>query len=497
MRTALLVLVAVLLAACSHADETDRGDTADAPVVSVDGGKIQGSAWHGSVLFRGIPFAAPPVGRLRWKPPQPVRSWTGVRRSQPEPASCLQSDEGWNHRNVVNDSEDCLTLDVRTPSLKGKLPVLVWIHGGGNRAGGPNDFVLSDLGEPVVVVAVRYRLGIFGFLSDRALTAEQGASGNYGLMDQIAALSWVHRNIAELGGDPTNVTIAGESAGAQDVSLMLTAPAAQPLFQKAIMESGTPGLGMPFRTLDDAEQLGDQAGHLLATGDDLAAMRTAPAASLLRVDGQLHDAALDTDALLWSRITIDGSVLATSPRRLLDRAPAKPVIIGSNRVELGLPGGPAHRDAVIHTAFGHNAGAARDYYELDRPDPPVDPRLGSRDQQIATDITFRCPAARVSSILAGNGAAVWHYEFDVAPGGGRTAHAVDLAYAFGNETFGDGLSLKPYWLNFIRTGDPNGHGLPQWNPSTPRKPRHVLFSDAGVTEEGPLRPEICALLDEI
>src|SRR5205085_9555853 len=150
---------------------------------------------------------------------------------------------------------------------------LVWIHGGSNRAGGPNDIVLSDVGKQLVIVGVRYRLGIFGFLSHPALTAEQGGSGNYGIMDQIAALRWVHDNIAKFGGDPANVTIAGESAGSQDVSLLLAAPAARGLFGKAIMESGTPGFGFPFRSLADGERLGRQADDLLKAGGDIARMR--------------------------------------------------------------------------------------------------------------------------------------------------------------------------------------------------------------------------------
>jgi len=488
LRAALLALFVALLVSCSHADKP--GTT----VVHVDGGRVEGTAWHGGVVYRGIPFAAPPVGALRWKPPQPVLPWTGVRQSAQKPAACLQNDEGWNHRNATDDSEDCLTLDVRTPSLDGALPVLVWIHGGSNRAGDPDDFVLSDLGTKVVVVGIRYRLGIFGFLSHPALTAEQGASGNYGLMDQIAALTWVHRNIATFGGDPSNVTVVGESAGAQDVGLMLAAPAAQPLFAKAILESGTPGLGLPFRTRHEAEQLGDQADGLLETHGDLAAMRAAPAADLLGVDRRLHDDALGADGFMWSRITIDGSVLPRSPHDLLETSAAKPVIIGSNAVELGVPG---DRDTFIAKAFGRKAAAARAAYQLDHPDPPPDPRLGARNQQIGTDVTFRCPAERMASILAARGAPVWHYEFDVAPGGGRTAHAGELAYAFGDQTFGDGLSLKPYWLNFIRSGDPNGDGLARWPASTPPTLGHVLFSDAGVTDEGPLRPDICALLDRI
>jgi para-nitrobenzyl esterase len=489
--TALVFFVVLALVACSHAGVRSR-----AAVVSVDGGKVQGEPWEGGTVFRGIPFAAPPVDDLRWKPPQPVRAWSGVRESQARPASCLQNDFGWNHADAADGSEDCLTLDVRTPSFEAKRPVLVWIHGGSNRAGGPNDFVLSDIGKDVVVVGIRYRLGIFGFLSDRGLTAEQGASGNYGLMDQTAALSWVHRNIARFGGDPGNVTIAGESAGAQDVGLLLTAPAARPLFQKAIMESGTPGFGLPFRSLDDAEQIGDQVDAALGAGADVARLRAAPAADLLAVDQRLHDDALEVDTYLWSRVTVDGSVLPRSPRVLLRDATAKAVIIGSNMVELGLPGGPGHREQFVARAFGTKTAAARAYYELESPEPPVDPRLGSRDEQIATDVTFRCPAARTASTLADLGAHVWHYEFDAAPGGRRTTHAGELAYVYGDQELMEGISLRSYWLNFIRSGDPNGHGLPSWERSAPPAFAQALFSDAGVTEATP-RAKICALLDRI
>jgi para-nitrobenzyl esterase len=307
-------------------------------VVKVDGGLVHGVSWSGSTLFRGIPFAAPPVENLRWKPPQPVIPWKGVRESLDQPPSCVQNDQGWNHGDFVIGREDCLTLDVRTPSITGKLPVLVWIHGGSNRAGGPNDIVLSDVGKQVVIVGVRYRLGIFGFLSHPKLSAEQGgSSGNYALMDQVAALQWVQRNIARFGGDPHNVTIAGESAGSQDVSLMIAAPAARPLFQKAIMESGTPGFGMPFRSLADAERIGDQADALLGAGEDLAKLRSMSVPALLAVDLKLHDDALESDAMVWLRTTIDGKLFARSPRALLDEAPAKPVILGSNRTTSSAP----------------------------------------------------------------------------------------------------------------------------------------------------------------
>lgn len=473
------------------------GAPATGQLVQLDSGTVRGAGYDGGAVFRGIPFAAPPVEQVRWRPPVAVGAWGGIRdATQPAPA-CIQNDYGWNRSDFLTGREDCLTLDVRTPSLAGRRPVLVWIHGGSNRAGSPGDMVLSAVGKDLVLVAVRYRLGIFGFLSHRKLTAEQGASGNYGLMDQIAALQWVQRNIPRFGGDPHNVTIAGESAGAQDVGLLLAAPAARGLFHKAILQSGTPGFGLPFRGRGDAERIGDQADDLLSAGGDLAKLRRTSVPALLAVDRQLHDDALEADDYLWLRTTIDGAVLPASPRELLAQAPPRPVIIGSNRFELDLPGGRPRRDPFIAKAFGKREAAARAFYRLDEPEGPADPRLGTRDQQIATDVTFRCPAVRMAQLLAAKGAPVWHYEFDVAPGGARTSHAAEIPYAFGDQSFGPGLSLRPYWVQFARTGNPNAPSLPSWSRFTPAVPAHVLFDERGVTPLGPLRLEICSLLDRL
>jgi para-nitrobenzyl esterase len=305
----------------------------------------------------------------------------------------------------------------------------------------------------------------------------------------------VQRNIARFGGDPHNVTIAGESAGSQDVSLMIAAPAARALFQKAIMESGTPGFGMPFRSLADAERIGDQADALLGAGEDLAKLRSMSVPALLAVDLKLHDDALESDAMVWLRTTIDGKLFARSPRALLDEAPAKPVILGSNRIEFGVE--RPHRDPLIAKSFGRREAEARAFYHADQPDPPPDPRMGSLDDQIGTDIFFRCPTEKMAQILSGRGAPVWRYEFDAAPNGGKTSHAAEIPYAFGDSTFDHGMQLKPYWLNFIRSGDPNGSGLAHWPRFTSTRPAHVLFDDAGVTQLGALRLEICSLLDRI
>jgi len=466
-----------------------------AQLVPVNGGSVRGSEWNGSYLFRGIPFAAPPVGELRWKPPQPVVAWKGVRDATAQPASCIQNNQEWNYSDYLIGKEDCLTLDVRTPSMSGKLPVLVWIHGGSNRAGGPNDIVLSDVGKQVVIVGVRYRLGIFGFLSHPALTAEQGASGNYAIMDQIAALRWVHDNIAKFGGDPANVTIAGESAGSQDVSLLLAAPATRGLFEKAIMESGTPGFGMPFRTLRQAEQIGMQADDLLKAGGSIEKMRGMSVPALLAVDLKLHDDAMESDNGLWLHTTVDGKVFPADPRTLLEQAPPRPVILGTNKLEFGAD--REHRDEMIRQVFGSNEAAARAYYHADQPSPPDDPRLGSLDEQIGTDVVFRCPTEHLAQLLSAKGAPVWRYEFDAAPGGGKTSHAAEIGYAFGDLSFAPGLSLKPYWVDFVKSGDPNRPGLPQWPRFTPEAQQHVLFDAKGVTVEGPLHPQLCALEDRL
>jgi para-nitrobenzyl esterase len=160
-------------------------------------------------------------------------------------------------------------------------------------------------------------------------------------------------------------------------------------------------------------------------------------------------------------------------------------------------GTTAERDTLMTAAFGTNLAKARALYRLDQPAPPPDPRLGTRDEQIATDVIFRCPTARFASIMAAKGVPVWQYEFDASEDGGKTAHAAEIPYAFGDATFDHGLSLKPYWLNFIRSGDPNGNGLPHWPHYTSAAPTHVLFSDSGVIPSGPLRPQICSLTEQI
>lgn len=457
-----------------------------AQVVQTVAGPVRGRKVAGHLVFRGIPFAAPPMGASRWAAPTAPLPWRAVRDATAAPASCPQADYGWNKADYVFQSEDCLTLDVGTERTEGRRPVLVWIHGGGNYAGSPGEMVHSAMvAKGVVMVGVRYRLGALGFLMHRRL-----GGGNFALQDQIAALRWVRGNIARFGGDPEQVTIAGESAGAQDVGLLLAAPAARGLFRRAVLGSGTPSFGLPWRSREEALRLGDQVDAALGTSGDTARLRGAASWPVIAAGEQTHDQLLTDGSYRWLRTTIDGTVLPDAPERLLAAAPPVDVLIGTNRFELDLPGGRPRRDAFVAAAYGANEAAARAFYRLDAPDPPADPRLGSRDQQIATDATFRCPAQRLATLMASRGARVWAYEFDEAPGA-MTRHGAELRYIYGDRRLG---SLHPmdYWANFVKTGDPNGGALPRW-PRYDAAGSYLALTAAGTTIGAGLRADICKL----
>jgi para-nitrobenzyl esterase len=256
----------------------------------VTGGTIEGKELpDGSTIFYAVPYAAPPVGELRWKLPQPVAPWSGVRDATRPPTPCIQHNEGWNSKDALGGKEDCLYLSVHAPKHEptARLPVIFWIHGGSNCAGSGYGYADSAIyRRGVVLVALEYRLGVFGFVGSSELTAEspQHTSGNYAILDQIAALEWVKSNIAGFGGDPGNVTIAGQSAGAFDVGILLLSPLARGLFHKAVMESGTPGLAFPPRSLAENEAIGAQLAaliHVPKGADALAALRATPATSLI------------------------------------------------------------------------------------------------------------------------------------------------------------------------------------------------------------------------
>ena len=316
------------------------------PVVSVTGGQVEGRLLaDGGAVFKGIPFAAPPVGDRRWREPQPVEGWAGVRQAAEFGHACVQPDSGWNKMAAAMGSEDCLFLNVWTPGgrVAGKQPVMVWIHGGGNNGGsamgaGGIEPPFDGAGlarRGVVVVTLNYRLGIFGFLGLPELTAESPhhASGGYAILDQVAALRWVHDNIARFGGDPANVTLFGQSAGAQDTTLVVASPLARGLVHKAIAQSGTPMVGdKRLQTRDQAEQMGvllAQALKAPPTGT-LAYLRSLPVPQLLAVVPDFRKALTDRKLVLDANQ--DGYALPEFSPNVYRRGaePRVPMIIGTN-----------------------------------------------------------------------------------------------------------------------------------------------------------------------
>ncbi len=478
-------------------------------VARTDDGPVRGQRVAGATVFRGIRFAKPPVGRLRWRAAERPNPWTVPVDAIAEHAACPQPVYGdWNRASAENDSEDCLFLDVRTPRLSptAKLPVLVWIHGGGNRAGASTGTVESRITEGgIVLVSIQYRLGALGFLSHRALGAENGGtSGNYGILDQQLALGWVRRNIANFGGDPARVTIAGESAGAQDVGIHMLSPGSRGLFAGAVAESGTAGFGVPPRTLAQNERVGALIGMEagLPAQATAAQLRALPVEAVVAAQESVDVPDLDDDSFIWLQAVVDGRVLPDAPARLLaaGRTSRVPLIIGVNARELTLHGGRPAAAATVRREFGANAAKALRLYGLQPGGTPADdPRLGDVTLQIANDVTFRCPAVTVSEFLTSRGAAVWQYQYDYnPPDGSAVTHAAEVRYVFDSPATGLEPSAPPlqaYWLNFVRTGDPNGAPLPRWPRYDLATRPYLSFTNAGPVTERGLRDAICALRD--
>lgn len=496
----LLVGAMLVLAACNSADSESLRITED-PVVATDAGKVRGAVTDdGSVVFRGIPFAAPPVGNLRWKPPLPVEPWEDVLETVEEAPTCPQSDHGWNRFAMKSMSEDCLYLNVRTPDLSPDelLPVMVWIHGGANIAGGSADVIEGTLHQRgVVLVSSQYRLGALGFMAHPAFTAESddGASGNYAFMDDQAALRWVQKNIARFGGDPGNVTIFGESAGGQHVGMHMLSPGSRGLFHRAIEESGTSGFGAAPRSLEASEEVGRLIVGNTGLDPDASAqeIRALPVGKLLAA--QASTQAPDGGDLFTVAQT-DGVFLTGDPLDLYARGEAVrvPLIIGSNAREIPFyPDAEVARSVVLST-FGSASGEALAYYGLAEGGTPVtDPRLGDAALQVATDVTFRCPAVVVSKSAARGGERVYQYHFDHDLPDGQVFHASELDFVFGYHP-GPHMETGPlqaYWTNFAKTGDPNGEGLPEWPVYDGETRPYLEFTNAGPIAKEKLREPVC------
>jgi len=436
------------------------GDT-----VHVDSGALKGVTADGVTSFKAIPYAAPPVGPLRWKPPAPAVAWSGVRDASHYGAICMQKIVKDNGVGPGPASEDCLTLNVFAPAGAKHLPVMVWIHGGGlvNGSATADLYDGSALArQGMVLVSINYRLGRFGFFAHPALTAEAGGHGdlaNYGLMDQVAALKWVKRNIAAFGGDPGEVTIFGESAGGVSVNrLMMMAPA-RGLFRRAIVESG---VGRErSQTLARAEANGAAvAAKLGVSGNDAAALRAIPADAIV--------AAGDPDLISGELPILDGRLLTEDADVAFQAGHVAriPYLIGSNSLEIPasflgerfdrILGLSPERKAALVAAYGDEA---------------------AYKNHIGADLLFGEAARALARDQAKTGAPVWLYRFSVLSAAAPkmltgAPHASDRQYVFQTLNASPwptdardaalAKTISAYWVAFAKTGDPNGPGQPAW-----------------------------------
>ena len=461
-----------LLTACFFAT------SAHAATVHVTQGDISGQTQGPVTAYLGLPYAAPPVGANRWQPPQAPAKWTGVHDATQFAANCQQNLTGglgpWTLEYEPHGavSEDCLYLNVWAPTQADKpLPVMVWIHGGAFTGGSGSVAIYNGAGlatQGVIVVTLNYRVGIYGFLAHPDLGE---GSGTYGLLDQIAALQWVHDNIAAFGGDPTRVTVAGQSAGAASVHDLMASPRAKGLFQQAIAESGS-GLNPPPGDLATAQQLG--VAVLTAAGarslDDLRKLTPAEldaAAAKVKANGQRVSFAP----------SIDGVVLPDADAVSREDASDVPILTGMTGNEDSFASyffpdtlTPETYITAVEKAYGDQAGVILKLY------PAGDTTHASRDA-LARDSELASMTAWAAKRLSWSRKPIFAYLW-THPEPGPTAakygafHSSEVPYVFRTlnaanrpftaEDHALSQTISDYWLNFIKTGNPNSDGLPQW-----------------------------------
>jgi para-nitrobenzyl esterase len=493
--------IALLLLACLPA----HAALADISEAKVTGGTVSGTADDGISIFKGIPFAAPPVGDRRWKAPAPVVPWSGVRKADAFANACMQAPN--TQGNTAPVSEDCLYLNVWTPakSADAKLPVIVWIHGGGYVGGSTSIGMYDGTGfakKGVVLVSLAYRLGPYGFMAHPELSRESGkGSGTYGIQDLVAGLQWVRANVTAFGGDPKQVTIFGHSAGAGAVSFLAASPTAKGLFQKVIAMSGgsfTPlqtseqgAFGMTIPTLMLAESTGTAL---------LARLGVKSIAEARKLDeGALQAAA---GAGPW-RPVADGHVLSNDLGSLYSQGKFNdtPVLLGHTSDETLVFGGPksltpADFEKQIRSDFGAQADAVLKAY----------PHASEADalkamRYVRNDSSFAWNAWTWARQQTRHGKGkVYSYYFDThAPQAEGSGHGSDVPFVFqtlaGRRTpSAEDLALSDqissYFVNFAKTGDPNGGGLPQWPAFNEQNPRVMVF-------EGTPRVRINPVLNKV
>ena len=463
--------------------------------VKTRNGLVSGSAGANPevTVFKGVPYAAPPMGDLRWRDPQPVQNWTGTRAADSFSANCMQGQGGWfppnnGERPSRQISEDCLYLNIysgaKAPSAA--LPVIVFIHGGGLTSGAGTYYDGEDLARKgAVIVTVNYRLGVFGFLAHPDLTRESPhhASGNYGLLDQIAALRWVHENIAAFGGDPKRVTLMGQSAGSWSVNLLMASPLAHGLFHRAIGESG--GQFGVIKGLAEAEKAG--AGLMKSAGaESIVALRQLPADALQKA-GRISGA------------TVDGWFLPADVYTIFMNAKQNDVALlaGSNAgeaVSTRLPNVTAEAlHEEVRTNYQDQAEAFFKLYPFRTDEEARMAQLNSHRDEL-----FGWPVRAWAQTQARTGKSkVFYYHFEKkAPGpftdaGLAAPHGGELPYVFDwvnskartTSAWTDtdrklATIMSSYWIHFAATGDPNGQDVPEWGAYKPSSKSVLIIGEA-------------------
>ena len=477
---------------------------AQAPTVRTTTGSLAGSSVDGVRAFEGVPYAQPPVGPLRWRPPQPVAAWSGTRDATKFGADCMQKPQADSRAPGV--SEDCLTLNVWSPVGSERLPVMVWVYGGGFVEGSAS-LPLYDgarlAKRGVVLVSLNYRTGVFGFLAHRQLAAEspEHSAGNYGMLDVLEALRWVKANAAAFGGDPDRVTVFGESAGASMLDLLMASPLSEGLIQQAILES--PGAMRPLSTLAEAEAIADVAGP------DIAALRAMPADAVLALNGKIVPPVrrLTTPRALgpvrddWVVPRTDTEAFATG--RMLHI----PLIVGGNSDEgrAFTKYWPIHSAAEVRAYaeqnFGASANGMLSLYGLDR-EGAITPGLA----YAFDDTQFNYGVRGLARGMAAVEPKVWRYVFTHSPGGEKTppTHSEELDYVFGNLGAPRWVPRSPMdatdrrlsdtmmgaWTRFAQTGDPNGGGMPSWPHFETKTDPYLEFGDDVVAAQGYRTPNL-------
>jgi para-nitrobenzyl esterase len=507
--------VASCALACLFAADAVAQSPAPAPQAKVETGALAGSVADGVIAYKGIPFAAPPVGPLRWRPPQPAAPWSGVRQATQYGHDCMQQPFPSDAAPLgTPPAEDCLALNVWRPaSAKTKLPVMVWLYGGGFVNGGSSPAVYSGASfakQGVVMVSPNYRVGRFGFFGFPALTAEHPGEpkGNYGYMDQIAALKWVRRNIAAFGGDPDNVTVFGESAGGGSVHMLLTSPLARGLFNKAIIESGGGRstltgdrmLSQSAPNRPSLEEIGANfARYKGIEGTDAAALVKLRALSAEAVTDGLNMASGSTrnGAPTYGGPILDGKIVVADPDAVYKagKQAKVPLMIGANSADIGFSAARTIDD--VFAPFGARRAQAMQAYGATA---ASDPRaIGAA---VGMDKGMVEPARFVAATFAAQGLPAYEYRFsyvaDSMESQWKTGapHATEIPYVFDTVgvKYGPALTAKDqqvaraansYWVNFAKTGDPNGGGLPHWARYSAAGDQIMDFRADGVVASAP------------